>query len=213
MLEGCYSSLGILAALPVDVLKIDRGLIRNIHKNEKNLLLVKAILDITHLMSFETVAEGVEEELQYKLLKGAGCDVIQGWYFQDRCRRKNLKGFLERREKGMVTLDALKEFGANVEEGIARCAGSEALYLRLVGTIFREKSFDGLQDAVQRGDYKAAFEYAHALKGVLGNLSLTPLYEPTAELTELLRPQTPGDYAGRVTEILERKAKLEELCK
>ena len=76
-----YSSLGMLATLPVDVLKIDMGLIRNIHKNEKNLLLVKAILDIAHLMSFETVAEGVEEEAQCELLKNAGCDVIQGWYF------------------------------------------------------------------------------------------------------------------------------------
>lgn len=112
----------------------------------------------------------------------------------------------------MVTLEALREFGANVDEGIARCAGSEALYLRLVGTIFGEKSFDGLQEAVQKEDYKAAFEYAHALKGVLGNLSLPPLYEPVAELTELLRPQTPGDYAQRVTEILERKAKLQALC-
>ena len=36
---------------------------------------------------------------------------------------------------------------------------------------------------------------AHALKGVIGNLALTPVYEPIAEMTELLRARTDMDYA------------------
>ena len=113
----------------------------------------------------------------------------------------------------MATVEALKTFGANVEEGIARCAGSEALYLRLVDSIFAEKSFDGLKEAILQKDYKTAFEYAHGLKGVLGNLSLTPLYEPVSEITELLRAQTPADdYEQRVERILELKAQLAKLC-
>ena len=56
-------------------------LIRNIHKDERSMNLVRSILNIAHLMNFSTVAEGVEEAEQVKILKEAGCDEIQGWYY------------------------------------------------------------------------------------------------------------------------------------
>lgn len=111
----------------------------------------------------------------------------------------------------MLDLVSLREFGANVDEGLARCIGNEALYLRLVDTIFADKNFDTLAEAVNKNDLKTAFESAHALKGVLGNLSLTPLYEPVAELTELLRAGTPGDYTDRVNAILEKRKALQDI--
>ena len=53
-----------------------------------------------------------------------------------------------------------------------------------------------LEQALENKDAKTAFEYAHALKGVYANLALTPLYTPTAELTELLRGgELPEDNA------------------
>ena len=75
----------------------------------------------------------------------------------------------------MITLEALKDFGADTEKGLAMCMGNEALYLRLVGSVPGESRFDDLAKALEAGDYDAAFDAAHALKGVLGNLSLTPL--------------------------------------
>ena len=57
-----------------------------------------------------------------------------------------------------------------------------------------------------------AFEAAHALKGVLGNLSLTPLYEPVQEITELLRNRTEMDYTPLLETILEQRKILEGLC-
>ena len=94
----------------------------------------------------------------------------------------------------MITLEALQQFGADTDKGLAMCMGNEALYLRLVGSVPTEKRFDDLAGALEEGNLDAAFEAAHALKGVLGNLSLTPMFDKISEITELLRSRTQADY-------------------
>ena len=89
-----------------------------------------------------------------------------------------------------MTLEDLKAYGANTEEGLARCLNNEAFYLRMVNLALADKNFDGLKQAMDAGDARAAFEAAHALKGSIGNLALTPLYTPLSELTEKLRGQS-----------------------
>ena len=111
----------------------------------------------------------------------------------------------------MITLDALRSFGANVDEGLSRCMNNEAFYLRLVGMAAADSGFSELSAALEKNDLKAAFEAAHKLKGVFANLSLTPLFTPASELTELLRNGTPGDYDSLLSEILRQKALLEAL--
>ncbi|MER2056752.1 MAG: EAL domain-containing protein, partial [Clostridia bacterium] len=76
-----YSSLNMLSSLPVDVLKMDIAFIRNIERNEKDFRLVELIIDIARYLKVPVVAEGVETENQLKLLKNAGCDIVQGYYF------------------------------------------------------------------------------------------------------------------------------------
>ena len=76
-----YSSLNMLSAMPVDVLKMDMKFIRNIEHNETDRRLVKLILDIAKYLEVPVVAEGVENEQQLKILKDAGCDIVQGYYF------------------------------------------------------------------------------------------------------------------------------------
>ena len=76
-----YSSLNMLSSLPVDVLKMDIAFIRNIERNERDFHLVELILDIARYLKVPVVAEGVETEKQLKLLKEAGCDLVQGYYF------------------------------------------------------------------------------------------------------------------------------------
>lgn len=113
----------------------------------------------------------------------------------------------------MITIDALKEYGANVDEGLGRCMGNEALYLKLVSTIPNEEKFSKLMESLEANDLDSAFENAHALKGVTGNLALTPLYDPLVEITELLRSRTEMDYANLKEVINSEKEKLENLCK
>lgn len=113
----------------------------------------------------------------------------------------------------MITIDALKEYGANVDEGLGRCMGNEALYLKLVPTIPAEPNFEALKTSIANGDFDKAFEAAHALKGVTGNLSLTPLYNPLIQITELLRSRTDTDYTELLRQIITEKDKLDEICK
>ncbi len=76
-----YSSFLYLKNLPVDILKIDISFIRNIHKDERDFAIVDTIISLSRKMGIKTVAEGVEEMEQLKLLKFSGCDAIQGYLF------------------------------------------------------------------------------------------------------------------------------------
>ncbi|MBQ9605587.1 MAG: EAL domain-containing protein [Lachnospiraceae bacterium] len=76
-----YSSLGMLSSMPVDVLKMDRAFIQNIEYSEKDMRLVELILDIAKNLQVHVVAEGVETEKQMMMLKQAGCELVQGYYF------------------------------------------------------------------------------------------------------------------------------------
>ena len=111
----------------------------------------------------------------------------------------------------MLTIDALKALGADTEEGLSRCYGNEAFYLRLVGMVKDEKNFSALEKAIAEDDLDAAFEAAHALKGVLANLSLTPMTDIAVEMTELLRNRTVTDYAPMLERLMEKKKELDAL--
>ena len=108
----------------------------------------------------------------------------------------------------MLTIDALKQFGANTDEGLTRCMGNEGFYFKLIGKVVEDKNFAALESAIAEKDLDAAFEAAHSLKGVLGNLALTPIYEPVYEITELLRERRDMDYAPFLKRISEKRDEL-----
>ena len=114
----------------------------------------------------------------------------------------------------MITIETLKDYGADTASGLARCMNMEAFYLRLVRTELNDPNFDKLAQALQNDQAKEAFEAAHALKGALGNLSLDPLYEPASKLTEMLRhaQTTEGtqELLAALQEALEKLRALDE---
>ena len=84
-----YSSFAYLRRMPLDELKIDQLFVRNLSvladgtsnpQREGDLRIVRSIIDIAHNFDLHTVAEGVEDEATLDLLKGLGCDVIQGYF-------------------------------------------------------------------------------------------------------------------------------------
>ena len=111
----------------------------------------------------------------------------------------------------MLTVEKLKNYGANVEEGLERCMNNEAFYLRMVDMALGNDGFDKLDAAVEKGEIPQIFEAAHALKGMLGNLALTPLFQPASEITELARAGTDTDYAALWSRLNEEKKKLQAL--
>jgi len=76
-----YSSLNMLTSMPIDALKMDKAFIRNIQPGNKEMELVTLVLKIAQALGVPVIAEGVETEEECKLLKDAGCDIIQGYYF------------------------------------------------------------------------------------------------------------------------------------
>ena len=76
-----YSSLNMLSYMPIDVLKMDMAFVRNIERSEKDFRLVEVVMDIARYLKVPVVVEGVETERQLAMLKEAGCQLIQGYYF------------------------------------------------------------------------------------------------------------------------------------
>jgi len=76
-----YSSLGLLSRLPIDTLKIDRSFIRDIAESPKVLTLVSTVMTLARAFNMRTVAEGVENAEQLKMLRLLKCDQAQGYLF------------------------------------------------------------------------------------------------------------------------------------
>ena len=108
----------------------------------------------------------------------------------------------------MITLDKLNQFGANTKEGLDRCMNNEAFYLRLVDKAINDDSFIKLKDELENKNYDEAFKIAHSLKGVLGNLSLTPLYDLAVDITENLRISKEIDYFELINKLLNKREEL-----
>lgn len=98
----------------------------------------------------------------------------------------------------MLTIENLRKYGANVDEGLQRCINNEQLYLTLVNRFLDQNTFPDLKAAIQDHDLEKAFHIAHSLKGVIGNLSLSPLYDVICQMTELLRNRTEMDYSDYI---------------
>ncbi len=108
----------------------------------------------------------------------------------------------------MLTIESLRDWGANVDEAMVRCLNNEAFYLKLVDKAMRDAPFDELREAVEAGDLDKGFSCAHSIKGVMANLALTPILKPIEQITELLRSRTETDYAPLLEEIEEKRRQL-----
>jgi EAL domain-containing protein (putative c-di-GMP-specific phosphodiesterase class I) len=76
-----YSSLNNLHTLPFDVLKIDRSFVMRMTEGEQPLQIVRTIVELARVMGMDVVAEGIETEEQYLLLRKLGCRFGQGFLF------------------------------------------------------------------------------------------------------------------------------------
>ena len=112
----------------------------------------------------------------------------------------------------MLTIQKVRAWGANIDEAMPRCLNNETFYLTLVGKALQDSSFEKLRDAVQAGDLDTTFDAAHSLKGMMLNLSLTPLSIPVEKMTELLRARTDMDYAPLLAEIAAQRESLQKLA-
>ena len=76
-----YSSLSYLNNFPADILKIDKSFIDRMNLSSSSKQYVSAIISMGHVMGYDVVSEGVEQQAQIDTLKEIGCDYIQGFFW------------------------------------------------------------------------------------------------------------------------------------
>ena len=111
--------------------------------------------------------------------------------------------------------EVFQKYGADYETTMARFMDSEQMYLRILAMLPRDENLHKLDQALQAGDYQAAFDAAHALKGMAGNLGLAPFYQAVCDIVEPLRAGGKLDYSPLFQSVqkYEQAAALLELLK
>jgi diguanylate cyclase (GGDEF)-like protein len=75
-----YSSLSYLKRLPVQEVKIDRSFVSGLREQGEDVAIVRAIIDLGRHLGLEVVAEGIEDQETWNLLRSMNCDLVQGWH-------------------------------------------------------------------------------------------------------------------------------------
>jgi diguanylate cyclase (GGDEF)-like protein len=76
-----YSNLRALMNLPIQTVKLDRSLIDDVARNPRVSKLVASMMHAARALGVSVVAEGIEEQAQAIILRAAGCDRMQGYWF------------------------------------------------------------------------------------------------------------------------------------
>lgn len=88
------------------------------------------------------------------------------------------------------SIDKLSGIGVDFGPTLERFVDNEALYLKCIRTFVLNHDYSDMINAIEAGDASAAFDAAHALKGVTGNLGFTYLYEEIKVITEVFRAKS-----------------------
>jgi len=89
-----YSSLQHLHSLPFDVLKIDRSFVSRMTAGDQPLQIVRTIVELARVLGMDVVAEGIETQEQYVLLRELGCRHGQGFLFSRPVPAETVSGML-----------------------------------------------------------------------------------------------------------------------
>lgn len=90
----------------------------------------------------------------------------------------------------MQSLEQMKQNGIDVDSAMKRFLNNEQMYREFLKEMIEDPSYENLMQAIQEKQIETAFDEAHRLKGLLGNLSLTGPYEILYDMVETLRTKT-----------------------
>ncbi|WP_084304314.1 sensor domain-containing phosphodiesterase [Phytopseudomonas flavescens] len=89
-----YSNWTYLRQIPATSVKLDRSLLEDLHPGNSDWHIVRGLISLAHDLNLKVVAEGVETELHYHLLRGWGCHEGQGYYFARPLSPSDLRNWL-----------------------------------------------------------------------------------------------------------------------
>ncbi|WP_165772240.1 GGDEF domain-containing phosphodiesterase [Niveispirillum lacus] len=76
-----HAALSLLAESPARTLKIDKGFVDNVVRNDRQVAIIRFITELAHGLGMRTVVEGIEDIRQLVAVAGCGCDVAQGYFY------------------------------------------------------------------------------------------------------------------------------------
>lgn len=77
--------------------------------------------------------------------------------------------------------------GIDYEQGVQRFVGNVAMYEKYLNRFHEDTNYSMMKEALEKNELEDAFKYAHALKGLVGNLSMNHFYKNIVALVEELR--------------------------
>ena len=111
-------------------------------------------------------------------------------------------------------MDILEAYGMDYTRTMERFMGNEKLYMKLLDMLFQDDNLKKLGDALTSGDMAGAFEAAHTLKGVAGNMGLTKLYNAVCAVVEPLRTsEKTADYPVLYQAVLTEFNRVDDMRK
>lgn len=113
----------------------------------------------------------------------------------------------------MSLLTELEALGVDIQDGLRRFVNNAALYEKMLKKFPAAAEGLPVQPHFDAGDLEAALANAHTLKGMTGNLSLTPLYVAYTDIVALLRANDPEKAKTLLTDIIPVQQKIIDCIK
>ncbi len=110
-------------------------------------------------------------------------------------------------------LEGFRMAGGDVKGVMDRFVEDEDLFRECLQQFVEEDGFDKLKASIEAENYKEAFEHAHAIKGVTGNLGIMPVYNRMCNLVESLRYDKLENVSAELEEVLNAYADFLEKYK
>lgn len=89
-----------------------------------------------------------------------------------------------------MNIEQLKASGIDYDEGLDRFSGNSHLYEKYLKKLLDITLYEEMKQAIEHGDIEVAFDCAHKLKSLIGNLSINHFYNEIKNLTDQLRAKT-----------------------
>jgi EAL domain-containing protein (putative c-di-GMP-specific phosphodiesterase class I) len=110
--------LTYLRVFQFDKLKIDRSFITESPKAENTRTIVQAIVSLGRSLGMEVVAEGVETEAEFAMMRMFGCSAVQGYYFSKPVPKAKCEDMIRKQRESLVLTEPAEYHGSVVGFGL-----------------------------------------------------------------------------------------------
>lgn len=172
-------------------------------KNKKHILekeeVVKQKIEIQEikiqgLETKETETQEVEtKEIKKQEIENASLKVENSeCIYKQEVEKKTIEQenkYMEQEKIYFNQREELKKHGIDIERGIKRFSGKRALYIKYLKEFIKDENMQEIKSCMEAEDYQLVQKKVHALKGIVGNLSIDVLYDNSCQMMEALKQE------------------------